>query len=62
MEDKMGRFGDNRRSGGFRSNSFGPREMRKAVCDECKQECEVLSYLKDPVLCQECYRKKRPRY
>lgn len=57
----MNRFEDNRRSGGFRSN-FGPRETRKAVCDECKQECEVLSYLKDPVLCQECYRKKRPRY
>ncbi|MCX6710277.1 MAG: DNA-directed RNA polymerase, partial [Candidatus Woesearchaeota archaeon] len=28
------------RSGG-RRNSFGPREMHKAVCADCGQECEV---------------------
>ena len=45
----MGRF-DNRnsgpRSGGFNrgfGSNFGPRKMHKAVCDECKQECEVPS-------------------
>ena len=65
----MGRF-DNRNSGprtggfnrGFRSN-FGPREMHKAVCDECKKECEVPFKPTEgkPVYCRECYAKKNPR-
>ena len=63
----MGRF-DNQRSNrsggfnrGFRSN-FGPREMHKAVCDECKQECEVPFKPTEgkPVYCKECFRKKNP--
>lgn len=65
----MGRF-DNRgedrpRSGGFnrgfRSN-FGPREMHKAVCDECKQECEVPFKPTEgkKVYCKDCYAKRRP--
>ncbi len=68
----MGNF-DNRRddrSGnrGFRNN-FGPREMHKAVCDECKKECEVpFKPSKDaegnprPVYCKECYAKRKPRF
>ena len=67
----MGRFDNNRgnRSGGFnrgfnrgfRSNS-GPREMHKAVCSECKQECEVPFKPTEgkPVYCKECFRKKNP--
>jgi len=45
--------------GGFRGNrSFGPREMHKATCSECKKECEV-PFKPTPgkeVYCQECYR------
>lgn len=67
----MGKF-DNRRNGrsrnsgfnrGFRSD-FGPREMHKAVCDECKKECEVpfKPTKGKPVYCKECYAKKKPRF
>ncbi|MEK6830757.1 MAG: DNA-directed RNA polymerase [Nanoarchaeota archaeon] len=55
------RFGNR----GFRNSSFGPREpreKRKTICQDCKKECEVYSFLKDPVSCSECYRKKNPRY
>ena len=68
----MGRFdsrNDRPRSGGggfnrgFRNN-FGPREMHKAVCDECKKECEVPFKPTEgkPVYCKDCYAKKKPRY
>ncbi len=54
------------RSGGFNSGfrSFGSREMHKAVCDECKQECEVPFKPTEgkPVYCKECYAKKKPRF
>lgn len=46
--------------GGFRG-SFGPREMHKATCSECGQECEV-PFKPDPnkqVFCKECYKKKK---
>jgi len=45
---------------GSRRN-FGPREMHKAICAECKQECEVPFKPKEdrPVYCRECYAKKR---
>ena len=69
----MGNF-DNRRNDrhggdrGFRNN-FGPREMHKAVCDECKKECEVpFKPSKDaegkarPVYCKDCYAKRKPRF
>ena len=49
------------RGGGFRRPNFGPREMHKAVCSECKKECEVPfkpTAGKD-VFCKECYAKKR---
>jgi len=41
----------------------GPREMHKATCAECKQECEV-PFKPDgsrPVYCRECYQKHRPQ-
>ncbi len=49
---------DNRRGG---DRNFGPREMHKAVCDECKQECEVPFKPTEgkPVFCRECFQKKR---
>jgi CxxC-x17-CxxC domain-containing protein len=70
----MGRFDNDRgndrpRSGGggsnrgFRGNSQ-PREMNKAICDECKKECEVPFKPTEgkPVYCKDCYSKKKPRY
>ncbi|OIO81555.1 DNA-directed RNA polymerase [Candidatus Pacearchaeota archaeon CG1_02_32_132] len=50
--------------GGFRGGgSFnqGPREMHKATCDECKQECEVpfKPTQGKPVFCSNCYKKKK---
>jgi len=46
-------------SGGFRSDV--PREMHKAVCADCKQECEVPFKPIDgkPVYCRQCYPKHR---
>jgi len=38
------------------------REMHKAVCADCKQECEV-PFKPDPsrpVYCRECWAKRRP--
>ena len=62
----MGNFGDRGgggRSGGFRSNNFsdGPREMHKAVCSECKKECEVPFKPTEgkPVFCRDCYQKHK---
>ncbi len=72
--DNMGdsRRGSGSREGGFRNNfgsrggggfrrDFGPREMHKAVCSECGQECEVPFKPTEgkPVFCKECYRKKK---
>ncbi len=57
MEEKtMGRFD----SGGFGGDSR-PREMHKATCAECGNECEVPFKPTEgkPVYCQECYRKRR---
>mgnify|MGYP001581892045 CR=1 FL=1 len=47
------------RRDGFRS--FEPREKHKAICSECKKECEVPFKPTEgkPVFCQECYRKKK---
>ncbi|HLC19822.1 MAG TPA: CxxC-x17-CxxC domain-containing protein [Candidatus Nanoarchaeia archaeon] len=40
---------------------FGPREMHKATCAECGNECEVpFKPAGDrPVYCRTCYSKKR---
>ncbi len=53
-------FGGGGGDGGPRRD-FGPREMHKATCSECGQECEVPFKPKDgrPVFCRECYSKKR---
>ncbi|MBS3065932.1 DNA-directed RNA polymerase [Candidatus Pacearchaeota archaeon] len=53
--------GFNNRGGGFRPRSFGPREMHKAVCAECKKECEVpfKPIEGKPVYCKDCFSKRR---
>lgn len=60
----MERFGGNRGGGGgFRGprRDFGPREMHKAVCSDCKQDCEVPFKPTEgkPVYCKECYSKHK---
>ncbi len=39
----------------------GPREMHKAICSECKQECEVPFKPTEgkPVYCRECFQKHK---
>ena len=39
-----------------------PREMHKAICADCKKECEVPFKPSGdrPVYCKECYQKHRP--
>ena len=56
----MGRFDNERRSFGPRRD-FGPREMHKATCSECKKECEVPFKPTEgkPVFCKECFMKKK---
>jgi CxxC-x17-CxxC domain-containing protein len=41
----------------------GPREMHKAVCSECKKECEVPFKPAEgrDVFCKDCYAKRNPR-
>jgi CxxC-x17-CxxC domain-containing protein len=48
---------------GFRDDSR-PREMHKAVCNECKQECEVPFKPTEgkPVYCKDCYANKKPSF
>jgi len=48
--------------GGFKRD-FGPREMHKAICSECKKECEVPFQPIEgkPVYCKDCFM-KRKRY
>ncbi|PIN94329.1 DNA-directed RNA polymerase [Candidatus Pacearchaeota archaeon CG10_big_fil_rev_8_21_14_0_10_30_48] len=65
----MGRFDDRNskpRTGGFNRGprNFGPKEMHKAICSECKKECEVPFKPAEgkPVFCRDCYAKKKPRY
>ncbi len=48
--------------GGNGGGGFGgPREMHKATCSECGNECEVPFKPKEgrPVFCRDCYAKKR---
>jgi CxxC-x17-CxxC domain-containing protein len=57
-------FNNGPRQGGFKDNfNNGPREMHKAVCSECKKECEVpfKPTTGKPVFCKECYAKKKPK-
>jgi len=48
---------EKRRGFGFK------REMHKAVCADCGQECEVPFKPQEgrPVYCKECYQKHRPK-
>ena len=55
--------GDRSRNSGFNRGSrddFRPREKHKAVCDECKKECEVPFKPTEgrPVYCSECFKKQ----
>ena len=54
----MGYQGGSGFGGGFGS---GPREMHKAICSECKKECEVPFKPTEgkPVYCKECYQKHK---
>jgi len=58
----MGEFrrGGSGGGGGFRRD-FGPREMHKAVCSDCGQECEVPFKPSEgkPVYCRDCYSKRK---
>ena len=55
-------FGE-RGGGGFGGGGYssGPREMHKATCAECKQECEVPFKPSGdrPVYCKECFSKRK---
>jgi CxxC-x17-CxxC domain-containing protein len=54
-------FNNEPRQGGYSGNfNSSPREMHKAVCSECKKDCEV-PFKPTPgkaVLCRECFAKK----
>lgn len=57
----------NSRGGGFRprfndrSSSRGPVEMHKAICDNCRRECEVpfRPTQGKPIFCSNCFEKNR---
>lgn len=59
--ERGGFRGGGRRERGFRDNS-APREMHKAKCAECGEECEVPFKPTEgkPVYCRDCFRKRRP--
>jgi len=46
---------------GGRRSFGGPREMHKATCADCNQECEVPFQPKEgkPVYCRDCYPKHK---
>ena len=55
------------RGGQERDFDRGPREMHKAVCAECKKECEVPFKPSNdsegkprPVYCRDCFQKRKP--
>ncbi len=53
--NNKGRFGGNRRFGNR------DRKMHKAICSECKKECEVPFKPTEgkPVFCNDCFSNKR---
>ncbi|MBI3333965.1 DNA-directed RNA polymerase [Candidatus Pacearchaeota archaeon] len=57
--ERRGGFGGGGNRGGFRR--FGPVEKHKAVCSDCKQDCEVPFKPTEgrPVYCKECLPKHR---
>ncbi|MFA4982938.1 MAG: CxxC-x17-CxxC domain-containing protein [Candidatus Micrarchaeia archaeon] len=59
-----GRGGRGGRGGGYGRGGGGyggPREMHKATCSECGQECEVPFKPTEgrPVYCRDCFSKHR---
>ncbi|MEK6827487.1 MAG: CxxC-x17-CxxC domain-containing protein, partial [Nanoarchaeota archaeon] len=54
-------FNEGPRQGGYKGGfNSEPREMHKAICSECKKECQV-PFKPTPgkdVFCQECFAKK----
>lgn len=46
---------------GFSKQDFGEREMHKAKCSECGQDCDVPFKPTEgkPVYCRDCYRQKK---
>lgn len=56
------RFDNNRRNNFSGRNNFNraPKEMHKAICSGCKQECEVPFKPTEgrDVFCKECFNKK----
>ena len=56
-------FGGRDNRGPRRSFSSGPREMQKATCTECNNECEVPFKPTEgkPVFCNECFAKHKPK-
>jgi len=53
--NNMGFQGEGRGFGG------APREMHKAICGECKKECEVPFKPREdrPVYCKDCFAKRK---
>jgi len=47
--------------GGGGSFDRGPRQMHKAVCSDCKKECEVPFKPREdrPIYCKDCYSKHK---
>ncbi len=45
----------------FQGGYGGPREMHKAICADCKKECEVPFKPREdrPVYCKECFAKRK---
>jgi DNA-directed RNA polymerase len=56
-----GRGGRGWRGGSGRGGYGGPREMHKAVCSDCGQECEVPFKPTEgrPVYCRDCFPKHK---
>ena len=61
MAFDRGRGGGGNRGGGGFGRNFGPREMHKATCSNCGNECEVPFKPADgrPVYCRDCWQSMR---
>lgn len=57
-------FGGSGFGGERRNFNSGPREMHKATCSDCGNECEVPFKPTEgkPVYCRDCFSKRRPRF
>ncbi|MBU3905048.1 MAG: hypothetical protein KJ906_02795 [Nanoarchaeota archaeon] len=59
--ERRGGFGGGNRGGSGGGFNRGPREMHKAVCGDCQQECEVPFKPSGdrPVYCRDCFEKHK---